>query len=155
MEFLRHQFPNVQWYFTSATLSQEQITYLKAKFRLEKEKTRIIRLSNDRPNVQLIAKEMTFPASSFEDLLVFLGPKPSVRPNGPVIVYFNSKKDCQEAATFFRATLKAIDPALETKANWFHSNNSQEYAESVIQKLNAGDVWYLFATEILGMVSIY
>jgi superfamily II DNA helicase RecQ len=157
ISFIRYQLPWVSLYLTTATLPGHQLQYLKKLLSLDDSNTEIIRLSNNRPNIQLIAQEMKHAQSSYEDLLVFLGPSPSFDqpPPSPVIIYMNSKKDCEDGGTFLRGALKAIDPRLESKAAWFHSSNSKEFAQTVLEKLKSKEIWYLLATEILGMVSIH
>lgn len=152
--FVRRQLPLVQWYFTSATLTKGHVAYLTDFLSLEDQDTTVIRLSNDRPTVQYILREMEYPANTFKDALVFLGPNPTPYNHpGPTIVYCNSRSDAEDLATFLQGVLNAYGPGMERKITWFHSLNSQDHAKKVVGELLRGKYWILVCTEILGMVS--
>lgn len=151
--FVRRQLPHVLWYFTSATLTEGHVKYLLDFLNLDDKKTKIIRLSNDRPNVHIIARPMKFPPKSFKDALVFLGsnPTPENRP-GPTIIYCNTRPDAEGLATFLQGVLDARGPGMADKVIWYHSTSSEEHARLVVPSLLSGRYWIVVCTEILGMV---
>ncbi|KIM20100.1 hypothetical protein M408DRAFT_30653 [Serendipita vermifera MAFF 305830] len=150
--FVRRQLPLVHWYFTSATLTEGHIAYLKDFLLLDNRTTTVIRLSNDRPNVQCIVREMRYAANGFKDALVFLGPNPTPESHpGPTLVYCNSKADAEGLATFLQGVLNARGPGMGRKVTWFHSSNSEEHAKKIVGELLQGKYWILVCTEILGM----
>jgi superfamily II DNA helicase RecQ len=115
-EFLTDQFPHFLFYFTSATITERQANHIQVLFGLKKEDTKVIRLSNERTNVQIVIIDMVYPSMTHEDLLCFLHPLPSARnPRRPFLVYVNTITEAESAATFLCAVLKEIDPAIEDK----------------------------------------
>jgi superfamily II DNA helicase RecQ len=153
-EFLRDQFPSANFFFTTATLTTQQTNHLQVLYKLPYPDTKVIRLSNKRRNVQIVLLTMQHPANSFQDLLRFICPVPSLaNPCQPFIVYVNSIEHAEGAATFLCAVLKTIDPSLEDKVTYVHSLNSKEHLSNVIKGLTDGTYWGVIATEILGMVS--
>jgi hypothetical protein len=153
--FLTDQFPHALFYFTSATITDRQSNHIKALFGLKQEDTKVIRLSNERTNVQIVITEMVYPSATHKDLLRFLHPIPSAsKPCRPFLVYVNSITEAESAATFLCAVLKEIDPAIEDKVTWVHSLSSKEHLDRVIKGLANGGYWGVISTEILGMVRL-
>lgn len=154
-EFLTDQFPHALFYFTSATITNRQCNHIQALFGLKQEDTKVIRLSNERKNVQIVIMDMIYPSTTHKDLLRFLHPVPSAgNPCRPFLIYVNSITEAESAATFLCAVLKEIDPVIEDKVTWVHSLSSKEHLEHVIKGLANGDYWGVVSTEILGMVRL-
>jgi superfamily II DNA helicase RecQ len=154
LQFLRLQFPQALFYFTTATFTVSQTNHIRTLFTLPAEKTKVIRLSNERKNVQMVVLEMKYPASSYRDLLRFLYPIPSTTQRlPPTLLYVNTINEAESVATFFCSVLKEIDPTLEDKAVWVHSLSSKRHVEQVTKGLASGEYWIVVTTELLGMVN--
>lgn len=152
---MRHQFPRALFYFTSATLTRPQVNHIIEMFKLPRDDTQVIRLSNERTNVQIVVRALQYSAKSCKDLLPLLYPIPSATtcPNR-FIIYANSIAETERVATFLRGVLKEINPAFEEKVTYLHSLCSKEQISKVMKGLADGELWGVVATEVLGLVCI-
>lgn len=107
--------------------------------------------SNDRPEISLLVRGLTFSAKSFQDL-AFLIPEgfrtgDSVK---PFLVFFDTKSDAQNACKAMRKRLPRED---RHKIKWFHADLTQQQRELLCEQMRAGEIWGLFCTDAFGMVS--
>lgn len=121
------------------------------KLQMRPEKTTVIHLSNDRPNIYLVVDEMQSSAVSKNDLARAL------RLNGDCplpkfLLFANKRLETEEAV---REYWKHLPEELKDKIVWFHSGMSPEFREKAIEDLKRGEIWGLFCTDAAGMVIIF
>ncbi|KAJ6526852.1 P-loop containing nucleoside triphosphate hydrolase protein [Mycena vulgaris] len=113
-------------------------------------KVEIIRRSNDRPNINLVVREMKYSMSSFMDL-AFLIPEnwqPGDELPPKLLIFFDSVADSVAAANFLRARLPLEH---RSKIKWFNSEMSPEFKVGESDALKAGVTWGLNCTDSFGM----
>lgn len=152
---LRYRLPNIPFLVASATLPSLVIQDIISTLQMNKLKLLIIRRPTDRPNIQLVVKQIKFALNSYQDL-AFLVPGPegcSTKSHIPskFVVFFDSITKAVQAGRYLRSRLP---PLLRHKIAYFHSKMSQAYKEKTLEKLKKGEIWSLCATDSFGMVSV-
>ncbi|OBZ77631.1 ATP-dependent DNA helicase RecQ [Grifola frondosa] len=104
-------------------------------------------LSNDRPNIHLVVKEMQYSVKSMQDLDRVLKMEPE-SPPPKFMVFTNRRKEAERLTTYLRHQLPA---ALRHKIVWFHSGMSEEFRQSKLEDLKKGDIWGIVCTDAAGM----
>jgi ATP-dependent DNA helicase RecQ len=150
---LRHLIPDViPFYVASATFPEVVLLDVVdiLHLRLGSERERIIR-SNDRPDLRLYARQLVFPANSYQDLR-FLIPEHLKEGDAPLkfLVFFDRTKDTEAACRFVRTLLPENERG---KLKYFHATMTGEYREKTLDGLQDSDVWGIFCTDACGMVS--
>ncbi|KAF9549257.1 hypothetical protein CPC08DRAFT_823451 [Agrocybe pediades] len=138
---------SVRFHAVSATMPAPTLRNVMDKLQMRKEETHITHLSNDRPNIHLIVKEMKYSASSMKDLLTLLKYTEGSRPP-KFLVFTNKRSETEEAV---KAEWKDIPEELRSKIRWFHSGMSAEFREAEIKKLKDGEIWGMICTDAAGM----
>ncbi|KAI9434782.1 P-loop containing nucleoside triphosphate hydrolase protein [Lactarius indigo] len=117
---------HVVFYAASATLPSRVLGHIKSVLQMRSERTREIRLSNDRPNIHLLTLEMLDPINSCHDILRVLrfdgNPPPP-----PFMVFCNDRKETERLCLFARS-----------------------HAPSEL-KLCLSEIWGIFCTDAAGM----
>jgi superfamily II DNA helicase RecQ len=150
---LRHLLPNtsIPFYVTSATLPPHIRQEVAEILRLKPNNTEYIVMSNDRPNIFIVIREMTYAVNSYRDL-AFLIPelfKPGEPPPPKFLVFFESTTAAENAARYLRSRLPK---EYRNKVTWFHSTMSPEYRDETLEKFRNGDIWGMMVTDAFGMV---
>ncbi|KAJ7677684.1 P-loop containing nucleoside triphosphate hydrolase protein [Mycena polygramma] len=148
---LRYLIPrDIPFVLVSATLPPAVLTDVMNILQVSLKKVEIIRRSNDRPNINLVVREMKYSMSSFKDL-AFLIPE-GWQPGDPLppkfLIFFDSIADSVEAAKFLRTRLPL---AYRHKIKWFNSEMSPEFKAGESDALKAGVSWGLNCTDSFGM----
>ena len=93
-------------------------------------------LSNDHPDLWLMAQPLIFPVNSYKDL-AFLIPDGVTAANPPpkFIVFFDKMKKTQEACKWLQNHLPAD---LRSRIRYFHSTMTQDYKEGKVDALSSG-----------------
>lgn len=152
MGLLRYIIPaSIPLYLVSATLPPVILRDIKKLLRLRASPYEEI-MSNDRPNVALMARRITYPLDSFWDLsfLVPQGWTPAKEKPLTFLVFFNSINDLHKAVEFLRGRLP------EEYRDWilpFHSQMTEAHRLEVIALMKEGKLLGVCASEGFGLVS--
>ncbi|KAF9565288.1 P-loop containing nucleoside triphosphate hydrolase protein [Agrocybe pediades] len=138
---------SVRFHAVSATMPAPTLRNIRDKLRMQKENTRIIHLSNNRPNIHLVVKEMKHSASSMKDLIALLKFTEG-NPPPKFLVFTNKRLETEDAV---KAEWRDIPEQFRDKIRWFHSGMSAEFREAEIEKLKAGEIWGMICTDAAGM----
>jgi len=105
-----------------------------------------IQRSNDRPNVNLVVRQLKYAASSFKDLsfLIPEGWKLGDPQPKPFVIFFDNKGDAVQSIKYLR---RRLPREYRTKIKWFLSDMTTMYKEDAVDKLRSGDVWGICATD--------
>ncbi|KIJ25427.1 hypothetical protein M422DRAFT_193469 [Sphaerobolus stellatus SS14] len=117
--------------------------------------TKVIRLSNDRPNVVFQMHKMCVFANSYQDL-GFLIPSDSSpeNPPHPFMVFTNSRTTTVDATKYLHYRLTSISLRYHNKVVWFHAGMTDIFKDYMIEKLRMGYLWGIACTEVAGMVCV-
>ena len=110
-------------------------------------------LSNDRPNVAVMVRQITHPLNTYWDLsfLVPEGWKPGDEKPLLFLVMFDQIRILQEAVEFLR---KRLPQEHRDKVIAFHSELSEEHRLQAIQLMKTDALLGICASEGFGLVSI-
>ena len=150
---LRYLIPEaVPFYVPSATLPPVVISDINEILHLRADFTERIMCSNDRPEIALVIRGLTFPANSFRDLAFIIpdGFQDGDPPPKKFLIFFNSKKEAEDASLYLQSRLPK---ALRMKIKWFHAVNTPEYREEEVELLKKDETWGYCCTDSFGMVS--
>ncbi|KAF8993893.1 P-loop containing nucleoside triphosphate hydrolase protein [Cyathus striatus] len=115
---------HVKFHLVSATLPSLILRDVMEKLWMRADQTTIITRSNDRANIHFVVEDMKYPANSWLDLERILRLRSGSRP--PKFMCFaNRRRETEEGVEQFR--------------------------ESTISKLKAGDIWGIICTDAAGM----
>ena len=143
---------DIPFYIASATLPPAVLLDIIDILRLRPGKTEKILRSNDRPDIHLMVRGLTFPANSFEDL-AFLIPNGYQDGDSPVakfLVFFDNTKETEAACHYLRLLLPPSD---QDRIKYFHSTMTQAYRECELVAMRDSETWGLCCTDAFGMVS--
>lgn len=133
------QIPDIPIYISSATIPPPMIIELKAKFQLTEKNITVFLRSNDYLNIHLTVQRIKYAQNSYEDL-AFLVPK-DWKEGDPVlkkfIVFFDSKKEAEEAAKFLMSHMSL---ELRNKVPWFHAGITPQFCTKNIDGLKNGKI---------------
>lgn len=152
MGLLRYIIPaSIPLYLVSATLPPVILRNVKKLLRLRPSPYEEI-MSNDRPNVALMARKITYPLDSFWDLsfLVPQGWTPAKEKPLTFLVFFDSINDLHKAVEFLRGRLP------EEYRDWilpFHSQMTEAHRLEAIALMKEGKLLGVCASEGFGLVS--
>ena len=148
---LRWFLPDTLFYVTSATLPTVVLQDVKQKL-LMPETTLIMRHSNDRWNIAYAVHEMRH-QSTYADLnfLVPVDWKAGDQIPAKFMVFFNSKREAEEAAKYLKSRLPL---QLRDRVHWLHSGMTAAFRTDEIKNMVEGERWGLLLTDIGGLVSL-
>jgi superfamily II DNA helicase RecQ len=139
---------HVIFYAASATLPYHVLEHVKSSLHMRPERTREIRLTNDRPNIHLVTLEMLDPLSSYHDILRVFNfdghPPPPL-----FMVFCNDRRETERLCQYARLHTPA---ELTDKLVWFHSGMSTRFRTDTIERLRQREIWGIFCTDAAGMV---
>lgn len=152
---LRHMLPDdIPFAIASATLPPAVLSDVKDILQIREKNLCKIKRSNDRPNVNLVIRQLKHAANSYKDL-AFLIPegwkKGDARPQ-PFVVFFDNKGEAVQAIKYLR---RRLPPEFRKKIKWFLSDMSTTFKEDMSAKLRSGEAWGICATDAFGMVSTH
>lgn len=148
---LRYLIPEcIPFYVASATLPIPVLFDIIETLRLRLDRTEQILRSNDRPEIGLMVRGLTFPANSFRDL-DFLVPSDFNEGDSipPFLIFIDSKREAETACNTFRKRWPRGD---RNKIHWFHSDLTQNEREQLLERMKSGEIFGLFCTDAFGMV---
>ncbi|KAH9009777.1 P-loop containing nucleoside triphosphate hydrolase protein [Lactarius pseudohatsudake] len=141
---------HIVFHAASATLPRHVLDYVKSLLQMRPERTKEIRLTNDRPNIHLVTLEMLDPLNLCHDILrifQFNGDPPL-----PLFMVFcNSRKETEHLCHFARSHAPA---EFRDKLVWYHSGMSARFRVDYIEKLCLREIWGVFCMDTAGMVCI-
>lgn len=151
LQFLVHLLRGATFLALSATLSPDMVEELQLALNLFN--LVVLRLSNDRSNVALIARPMKHSFASLHDLapLVPLNRTPESPPIPKFTVFMRTKKHCERAAKFLRDRLP---PEERDRIVWVHAEMTRGFNEDAMVKLRNGELYGIVCTDVAGMVSL-
>ena len=152
MGLLRHILPtSIPLYLASATLPPSILNDVRKLMHIRDDACVEI-MSNDRPNVSIMVREITHGLNSYWDLafLVPEGWKPGDAKPMLFLVMFDSIKHLQEALEFLRRRLRREHRSLILP---FHSDMSEEHRLETIALMKTGSILGVCASEGFGLVS--
>jgi len=116
------------------------------------ESTNIMHRSNDRWNIAYAVHEMRHHQSTYVDLsfLIPVDFKASDRLLAKFMVFFNSKREAEEAAKYLKSRLPL---QLRDRVHWLHSGMTSAFRTDEIKSMVDNERWGLLLTDIGGMVS--
>lgn len=141
----------IPYLVASATLPdhlREDVTRI---LQLRRQRTHVVHLPNDRPNVYLAVRKIRHALSSFKDL-EFLIPnnwKPGQR-IPTFLVFFDSKSEGIAAAEVLRNRLPL---EYRERVVWFNADGTSRFRETATKLLDEGKLFGLMCTDSFGMVS--
>jgi superfamily II DNA helicase RecQ len=150
---LRYLIPEIiPFYVASATLPPAILLDVAEILRLRHDMTEHIIRSNDRPEISLMVRGLTFPASSYKDLdfLIPRGYKEGDPPVPKFLIFFDNTKEAEKACRHLR---KLLPWSLRKKIKYFHSTMTQAYREEELAQMRDSNIWGLCCTDAFGMVS--
>ncbi|TFK57860.1 P-loop containing nucleoside triphosphate hydrolase protein, partial [Pluteus cervinus] len=141
---------HVPFYVASATLPVEVLQDIKHILHLHPTTKYFLR-STDRPDIQLHARHLVYPAGSYQDL-DFLIPAGANKENPPpkFVVFIDDTKKCEDVAAYLQSKLGNADD-VQNRITYFHAILSAVQREKVVRMLQEGDIWGLAASEAFGM----
>ncbi|RDB20670.1 ATP-dependent DNA helicase RecQ [Hypsizygus marmoreus] len=148
---LRYLIPEtIPFFVASATLPPAVLLDVVEILRLRPDKTEHITQSNDRPEIRLMVRGLTFPASSFRDL-EFLIPKGFKEGDPPIqkfLIFFDNTKEAEAACRHLRTLLPS---SLRKRLKYFHSTMTQAYRDEELVEMRDSRTWGLCCTDAFGM----
>jgi superfamily II DNA helicase RecQ len=151
LHFLCHLLQGATFLALSATLSPDMVQELQRALNLYN--LEVIRRSNDRANVSLIARPMKYSFASLHDLagLVPLDRALDAPPVPKFMVFMRTKKHCERAAKFLRDRLPSKE---RDRIVWVHAEMTRGFNEDAMAKLRNGELYGVVCTDVAGMVSL-
>ena len=139
------------FYITSATLPTNILDDVKEKLQMPVD-TAIMRRSNDRWNIAYMVRAMQHHQQTYLDLgfLIPEGWKVGDPPPAKFMVFFNSKREAEEAARFLKSRLPV---EFRDRVQWLHAGMTAAFRVDEVQHIIDGDRWGLALTDVGGMVS--
>lgn len=143
---------DIPFYIASATLPPAVLLDVIDILRLRPGKTEQILRSNDRPDIHLMVRGLTFPANSFKDLafLVSNGHQDGASPVAKFLIFFDNTKETEAACRYLRSLLP---PSHRDQIKYFHSTMTQTYRECEVEVMRDSETSGLCCTDAFGMVS--
>ena len=143
---------NIPFYIASATLPPAVLHDVIDILRLRPGKTEQILCSNDRPDIHLMVRGLTFPANSFKDLafLVSNGHQGEDSPIPKFLIFFDNTKETEAACHYLRSLLP---PSRRDQIKYFHSTMTQSYRECELEAMRDSETSGLCCMDAFGMVS--
>ncbi|EIW73940.1 P-loop containing nucleoside triphosphate hydrolase protein [Coniophora puteana RWD-64-598 SS2] len=129
-----------------ATMPPHVLKSVKSTLQLDPSKTTEVRRTNDRPNTHLMAVEMIDPLRSCHALSCAIDFKAGLPPK--FMAFANSRKETKKLCKYARSQ---AGPENEHQYVWFHAGMSEVFREEMMEKLQNGEVWGIFATDAAGM----
>ena len=139
---------DIPFYIASATLPSAVLLDIIDILHLRPGKTEKILRSNDRPDIHLMVRGLTFPANSFKDLSFLISDGDS--PVAKFLVFFDNTKETEAACHYLRLLLPPSD---RDRIKYFHSTMTQAYRECELEAMRNSETWGLCCTDAFGMVS--
>ena len=150
---LRYLIPEtIPFYVASATLPPAILLDVIEILRLRPDKTECIIRSNDRPEIHLMVRGLTFPVSSFKDLhfLIPRGYKDSDPPIPKFLIFFDNTKEAERACRHLQTL---VPSSIQNKLKYFYSTMTQPYWDEELAEMRESNTWGLCCTDAFGMVS--
>ncbi|KAJ3565032.1 hypothetical protein NP233_g7904 [Leucocoprinus birnbaumii] len=140
----------VPFYVATATLPPPMVSETKRLLHLQPDHTEEILCSNDRPDISLMVRPMTYPASSYQDLDFLIPRNWNETMDAPpkFLVFFDDIQEAQAAVTYLQTRLREV---YHNKVDWFHSTVSQDGREVLVEQLKRGEIFGLCCTDAFGM----
>ncbi|XP_006458573.1 hypothetical protein AGABI2DRAFT_64836, partial [Agaricus bisporus var. bisporus H97] len=148
---LRHLITDpVPFYVASATLPTPLIAEIRKLLHMNSERTVEVLCSNDRPDIALMVRELSYPSSSYKDLSFLIPHNWNEGMNVPkkFLVFFDDIKEAEAAKEFFHQHLLK---EYHSKVAWFHSTMGQLYREAKVEGFRKGEIWGLLCTDAFGL----
>ncbi|KAF8170078.1 P-loop containing nucleoside triphosphate hydrolase protein [Pholiota molesta] len=148
---LRYLLPNsVSFYVPSATLPSSVLLDITNVLRLKPNNTEHIICSNDRPDISLVVRGLTFPANSFRDLAFLIpeGFREGDSPPDKFLIFFDNRIEAENACIYLASRLPIT---LRSKIKWFHSLNTGEYRVEELERMKNDQIWGFCCTDSFGM----
>ncbi|KAI0688583.1 P-loop containing nucleoside triphosphate hydrolase protein [Cerioporus squamosus] len=133
----------------SATMSERTLSDVKPLARIQDDRVKLVRRSNDRPNVYLTVRKIRHPLSTFRDLefLIPQGWVPGTRlPH--FLVFFN---DIEESIRATEVLRRRLPPAFRDRIVWFNADNTPTFRECATADYLAHQLFGLCCTDAFGM----
>ncbi|KAL6308381.1 P-loop containing nucleoside triphosphate hydrolase protein [Sparassis latifolia] len=147
---LRYLIPRtIPFLVTSATLSESVCNDVIETLQMRRDKTLLIRRSNDRPNVYLTVHKITHSLDSFEDL-AFLIPG-NWQPGDHIpkfLVFFDNIQESVRATSFLRSWLP---PEYQNLVRWYNADMSSAFRACATTDFTEGKVCGLICTDAFGL----
>lgn len=140
---------HVPFHVVSATLPSHILKDVLASLNMRHDNTSVIRLSNDRRNIQVAVIEMLHSVNSFHDINRILHLLQAIHPP-KFMIFCNSRQDLQRMAEYLHSQLH---PELQHQIVWFHYGITQEFRTDMMEKLHGGELWGMCCMDAAGMVS--
>jgi superfamily II DNA helicase RecQ len=141
---------DIPFYVASATLPPAVLLDVSDILRLRPGKTEKILRSNDRPEIRLMVRGLTFPANSFRDLAFLMSNRDGDSPVAKFLIFFDNTKETEAACRYLRSLLP---PSHRDQIKYFHSTMTQAYRECELEAMRDSATWGLCCTDAFGMVS--
>ncbi|KAF8154631.1 P-loop containing nucleoside triphosphate hydrolase protein [Crassisporium funariophilum] len=148
---LRYLLPSsVSFYVPSATLPHTILLDITTILRLRPNRTEHIICSNDRPEISLVVRGLTFPANSFKDLdfLIPQGFSEGDTPPDRFLIFFDNRIEAEKACVYLASRLP---PTPRNKIKWFHSLNTGQYRVEELENMRNNEIWGFCCTDSFGM----
>ncbi|CAG8519912.1 15484_t:CDS:10 [Acaulospora colombiana] len=149
LDHLRYTFPKALFYLTTATLTPNEASDLRKTLKLPDEDLLVVKLSNDRPKLKFIVKQIKGKLSLYEDLVFLLGESASTGcPPPKFLVFTNTRKEAQDATI---ALQKHLPAHLRRHLTWLHAGSSDPHKASFAERLQSGYLWGGCVTDVAAM----
>ena len=140
----------VVFYTALATMPHHVLDHMKMLLQMQPERTKVIRLTNDCPNIHLTMLEMLDLLNSYHDILCIFN-FDGDPPPPPFMVFCNDRKETEHLCLYAQSQMPA---ELVNKLIWFHSGMSTRFQTETIEKLHLREIWGIFCTDAAGMVCV-
>jgi superfamily II DNA helicase RecQ len=140
---------HVPFHVVSVTLPSHILKDVLVPLNMHHDNTSVIRLLNDRCNIQVTVIEMLHSANSFHNINHILHLLQAIHPP-KFMIFCNSRQDSQRMAKCLHSQLH---PELQHKIVWFHSGMMQEFRTNMMEKLHRCELWGMCCMDAVGMVS--
>ncbi|KAM6493360.1 P-loop containing nucleoside triphosphate hydrolase protein [Amanita muscaria] len=148
---------DIPFYVASATLPEGTVSEVPDVLRLRPSNTKYFLRTNDRPDIHLMVRPLSFAANSFRDLDFLIPLGDNERHHVPkFLVFFDDTKEAERATRYLQYRLPG---PLRQKIRWFHSTMTPEYRADELEAFQLNKRWGLCTTDAfvsgpdLGVVS--
>jgi superfamily II DNA helicase RecQ len=149
--FIRNQFKEMTVFATTVTLPAQGLKDLKMRLYMDPDNTTVIQRCNDRPNVNWVVLPFQATRSTFHDLR-FLVPRDTsdTKPLRKTLIFCKDHAEALAGAKWLR---NRLGEELMDKVQWYVSLQSDQGRKGVMEAFEKGDIWVLFCTDDVGLVS--
>ncbi|KAF5338863.1 hypothetical protein D9758_015559 [Tetrapyrgos nigripes] len=151
---IRHLLPRtaktIPFHIASATLPKTILDDVVDLLLLRPKSTEHVTMSNDRPNIDVVVRQMEHPIDTYQDLSFLIPPdfKDGDPPPPKFVVFMDNTRHAEDAVKALRELLPSCH---HDKIRYFHATMTSMYRDENLEAFQKGEVWGLVVTDAFGM----